>query len=214
MRLFDYAPSGNCFKVRLLLHLLQQAYQRVPVDIFSGETLEESYAAVNPMRRVPVLEIAPDVYLPESNAILLHLAERSDYLPADRVERAQAYRWLMFERSHFAPGVAGARFYELTGRAEHHPRAFQAMFTEGADALGVLDETLSSSPFLAGSSLSVADISVYAYAHVAEDAGYDLTTYPHVQEWIARCAATPGWMQDLEPYPPNAMAGASRSIYD
>ena len=116
MRLYDYAASANCLKVRLLLAQLGLPYERVPVDIFAGETLTDAFLAVNPVRATPVLEPEPGRFLPESNAILLFLAEGTPLLPADPFARAQACRWLFFEQADVVPTMGGLRFRLQTGR--------------------------------------------------------------------------------------------------
>ena len=210
-RLYDYDASGNCLKVRVALRLLGLEYERVPIDIFAGDTLTDEYRAINPMRTTPVLEAAPGRYVVESNAILLHVAEGTELLPAEPLDRADVYRWLFFERA-FTPAVGGARFLKLTGRAEVEPAAVEEAMRTGASLLRVLDRHLAEREFLAGATLTVADLSLYAYAHCAGDAGFDLP--PHVRGWIARLEATPGFVNDLVPYPDNARPGRSRSIYD
>jgi glutathione S-transferase len=208
-RLFDYDASGNCMKVRATLRLLDRPYESVPTDIFAGDTLTDAFRRVNPMRTTPVLEIAPGVFLPESNAILLHLAEGTPLLPADAVERAAVYRWLFFERT-FTPAVGGLRFMRLTGR-DGDEREVGELLAAGGRWLGRLDEAVRERPYLAGDAPTVADISLYAYAHVAEDGGFELTDA--LREWIGRVEAMPGFVNDLVPYHENARPGASRSIY-
>src|SRR5687768_9563857 len=123
MRLHDYGPSPNCYKVRLALAQLGVDYERVPVDIFGGDTLTDDYARINPTRRVPVLEPEPGRFIPESGAILLYLAEGSELLPDDPVDRAQVHRWLFFEQTQIYPTAGGLRFLVGTGRipAENAP---------------------------------------------------------------------------------------------
>jgi glutathione S-transferase len=214
LRLHDYAASGNCYKVRLLLAQLGRRYERIPVDIFGGDTLTEDYARVNPSRQTPVLERDGAEPLPESGAILVHLAEGTEYLPEDPDERAQALRWLFFEQGEVIPGIAGLRFRVVTGRIRPDGREAQWRRAVGDAALRVLNHRLQGSEWLAGSSYSIADIALFAYVHVANEAGFELSDYPQVREWIARVEGTRGYMNDLEPYPPNSMAGRSRSIYD
>jgi glutathione S-transferase len=214
LRLHDYAASGNCYKVRLLLAQLGLDYERVPVDIFGGDTLTDDYTRVNPVRQTPVLERDGAEPLPESGAILIHLAEGTGYLPEDRNDRAQALRWLFFEQTEVIAGIAGLRFRVVTGRIRPDGREAQWRRSTGAAALSVLNDRLNKSDFLAGDSYSIADIALFAYAHVANEAGFELSDYPAVQEWIKRVEGTRGYMNDLEPYPPNSMAGQSRSIYD
>jgi glutathione S-transferase len=189
MRLYDYAASGNCYKVRLLLAQLGIPYERVPV-------------------------LVPDEGPPlaESNAILLHLAEGTGLLPADPADRAQAYRWLLFEQADVIPAIAGLRFRLLTGRLEPDDPRARARRADGEEVLRLLDRHLAEREFLVDGRYSVADIALYAYVHVAPDAGYALPAA--VESWTGRVEAQPGFVDDLEPYPANARPGASRSIYD
>jgi glutathione S-transferase len=150
--------------------------------------------------------------LPESNAILLHLAEGTPLLPDDPADRAQVYRWLFFEQAELMPAIAGLRFRVLTGRLDPDAPAAQARRRAGDELLGLLADQLADREFLVASGYSVADIAVYAYVHVAGDAGFTLPDA--VRAWIERVEAQPGFMNDLEPYPPNARPEASVSIYD
>jgi glutathione S-transferase len=210
-RLHDYASSGNCYKVRLLLAQLGLEYERVPVDIFGGDTLTDEYARLNPLRQTPVLERDGAEPLTESNAILLHLAEGTEYLPDDPQDRAQAYRWLFFEQADVIPGIAGLRFRLVTERIRPDGREAQWRRSVGEAALRVMKDWLERNEYLAGSRYSVADISLFAYVHVAHEAG--LALGGAVREWIDRVEGTRGYMNDLEPYPANSFPGKSRSIY-
>jgi len=212
MRLYDYAASGNCYKVRLALAQLGFQYERIPVDIFAGETLTDEYARLNPARTTPVLVRDGQEPLPESAAILLHLAEGTELLPTDPGQRAQVYRWLVFEQTDVIPAVAGLRFRLQTGRIEPDGREALARRAAGEDLLGFLDSQLTEREWVAGERYSVADIALYGYLHVAHEAGYGVP--PAVRAWLKRVAARPGYMNDLQPYPPNARPGAGRSTYD
>jgi glutathione S-transferase len=214
LRLHDYSASGNCYKVRLLLAQLELPYERVPVDIFGGDTLTEEYARLNPARQTPVLERDGTEPLAESGAILVHLAEGTDLLPRDAHERAQALKWLFFEQTEVIQGIAGLRFRLVTQRIRPDGREALWRRTVGEAALDLLNDRLGKGDWLAGAGYSIADISLFAYVHVANEAGFELSDYAHVREWITRVEGTPGYMNDLEPYPPNSMAGQSRSIYD
>jgi len=214
LRLYDYAASGNCYKVRLLLAQLGLEYERVPVDIFGGDTLTDELARLNPQRQTPVLEIDGAEPLTESGAILVHLAEGTEYLPADPNERAQALRWLFFEQTEVIQGIAGLRFRLITHRIRPDGREAQWRRSVGHAALTVLNDRLGKSEYLAGDTYSIADISLFAYVHVADETGFELNEYPQVKEWTRKIEGTRGYMNDLEPYPPNSMAGQSRSIYD
>jgi glutathione S-transferase len=210
MKLYDYAASANCYKVRLLLAQLGREYERVPVDIFGGDTLTDEYAAINPVRTTPVLEDPPGTFLQESNAILLHLARGTAFLPDD----PQVYRWLFFEQADVVPTMGGLRFRLITGRLSPDDPDAVRRREASYEVLALLDTELGQRDFLVGSTYSVADIGIYGYAHVADEAGLDLDPYGSLRAWLARVQARPGYMNDLEPYPPNARAGASRSIYD
>jgi glutathione S-transferase len=213
LRLHDYAASANCYKVRLLLAQLGLEYERVPVDIFGGDTLTDDYARLNPQRQVPVLHRDGAEPLAESNAILVHLAEGTELLPEDPGERAQALRWLFFEQADVIPGIAGLRFRLVTERIEPDSREAKWRRNTGDAALRLLNDRLGTSDYLAGNRYSIADISLFAYVHVANEAGFELSNHPAVHEWTQRVEGTPGYMNDLQPYPPNAWPGAGQSIY-
>lgn len=212
MRLYDYAASCNCYKVRLLLAHLGIDYERVPVDIFAGGTLSDSYARINPMRTVPVLE-AEEGYLPESNAILTYLAEGTPYVPDDPWERARVVGWLIYEQTDVVFMVGGLRFRLMVGRwTPDHPEAVRRR--EGAvEVLQFLDEQLAEDEFLVGGRYTIADIAVYGYSHRAEEAQLDLEPYPNLRAWFERVESQPGYMEDVEPYGANAAPGAGQSIY-
>jgi glutathione S-transferase len=207
MRLHDYAASGNCYKVRLLLALLGTPYERVPVDIFGGDTLTDGYGALNPVRETPVLELDDGATIAQSGAILWHLAEGTPFLPADAVARAHVLSWLFFEQERVMGGIGGPRFRRITGRPELPGR-----LAIGADALDILEARLEHADWLVGAGPTIADVAVYGYGHVAHEAG--LEPGPRVRAWFERLRALPGFVADLEPYPPNARPGAGRSIYD
>jgi glutathione S-transferase len=211
LRLFDYAASANCYKVRLLLAQLDRAYERVPIDIFGGDTLTDEYAAINPARETPVLQLADGSYLPESGAILAHLADGTAFMPVDPVGRAQVVRWLLFEQTGVMMPIGGLRFRLLTGRIT--AEAAERRRPLALAGLAVLERHLDVHEFFVGDRYTVADIAIYGYAHVAAEAGIDLADFRAVQAWCERIAAQDGYVHDLEPYPANAMAGAGRSIY-
>jgi glutathione S-transferase len=214
MRLHDYAASGNCYKVRLLLAQLGRDYERVPVDIFAGDTLTDDFGELNPVRETPVLEEEGADPLPESNAILLHLAEGTECLPDSPAERAQALRWLFWEQSEVIPAIAGLRFRLQTGRLEPDSPSVERRRAGGHAVLRLLDDHLGERTFMVGERYSVADISLYAYVSVAHEAGFDLADHPAIVLWLKRVESTPRFMNDFEPYPPNSQLGQSRSIYD
>jgi glutathione S-transferase len=214
VRLYDYAASANCYKARLLLAQLDMSYERVPIDIFGGDTLTDEFAAKNPARSTPVLEIDDGRYLQESNAILWYLADGTEFLPDDPFERAHVLKWLILEQTDVMPGIGGLRFRLLTGRwMPEQPEAKQRREL-GLAALAMLDAHLAERTFFVGERYTIADISLYAYTHTAPEAGFDLDAFPAVGTWLRRVERQPRFMNNLQPYPPNAAAGAGSSTYD
>jgi glutathione S-transferase len=213
LRLYDYAASCNCYKVRLLLSQLGRPYERVPVDIFDGGTLTDEYAALNPARTTPVLS-TPDGPLPESNAILVYLAAGTPLLPDDPFELAQVVRWLVYEQTDVIPTTGGLRFRLLVGRlTADDPEARRRK--EGAlEVLRLLDDHLAERTFFVGERYTIADIAIYGYMHLAHEAGIDTHPYANVRAWFARVEKQPGYVEDVEPYGANAAPGAGRSLYD
>jgi glutathione S-transferase len=213
VKLYDYSASANCYKARLLLAQLGRDYERVAVDIFDGDTLTAEFLRLNPQRFVPVLELDDGRTLIESNAILWCLATGTPYLPDDPFGQAEVCRWLIYEQSDVMPMIGGLRFRLHTGRFAPDSEAAQTRRTGAYEVLQILDDHLGRRSFLVADRYTIADIAVYAYAHLAEEAGIDPSGYPRFLAWLARVAAQPGFVDDLEPYPPNASVLAGRSIY-
>jgi glutathione S-transferase len=213
MRLYDFPASANCYKARLLLAQLGRAYERVPVDIFDGETLTDEFARLNPLRSTPVLELDDGCVLIESNAILWYLAHGTPFLPGDPGRQAEVLRWLIYEQSDVMFNIGGLRFRLITRRWAPDDEAAVARRAGALEALQVLDTHLATRSFLVGDRYTIADVSVYAYTHVAREAGIATSPYPHVERWLARVTERPGFVNDLAPYPPNASVLAGKSIY-
>ena len=194
-RLYDYLPSGNGFKVRLLLTQLVQAFELVEVDILKGETRTPAFLEKNPNGRIPVLELEDGSFLPESDAILYYLAEGTAFLPDDRRLRAEVLRWMFFEQYSHEPAIAVARFWlthsEMT---EERRRLLEQKHEQGYAVLAVMEGHLESRAFFVGERYSIADIALYAYSHVAEEGGFDLGRYPAVRAWLERVAQQPGYI--------------------
>jgi glutathione S-transferase len=214
VRLYDYPASCNCYKARLLLAQLGQPYERVSVDIFDGDTLTDEYAAINPARTTPVLETDDGRFLPESNAILVYLAEGTRFLPDDPFERAEVVRWLIYEQTDVIPTMGGLRFRLLVGRlTPDDPDAVRRK--EGSlEVLRLLDDHLAERDFFVGGRYTIADIAIYGYTHLAHEAGIDMEPYANVRAWFERVEQQPAYIEDVEPYGANAAPGAGRSLYD
>jgi glutathione S-transferase len=213
LRLYDYVASANCYKARLLLAQLGRAYERVPIDIFDGDTLTDEFSELNPLRSTPVLQLDDGRTLVESNAILWYLAAGTPFLPDDHFAQAEVCRWLIFEQSDVMPMIGGLRFRLVTGRFEPDSDEAERRRTGAHEVLALLNQHLTTRQFLVGERYSIADIAVYAYAHTAETATVDTAEYPDFRGWVARVETTPEFMNDLEPYPPNASVLAGRSVY-
>ena len=192
--LYSMQSSGNCYKPRLLLHQLGLPFRLVEIDPGKGETRTPAFLALNPNGRVPLLVLPDGRMLSESNAMLLYLAEGTRFLPDDRYERALVHQWLFFEQYDHEPVIAVARSWlkvypERIGKAT--PEQLADWSKRGNRALAVMEQALKKSDWLAGESYSVADIALYAYTHVAEDGGFDLSAYPAIGAWLARVASRP-----------------------
>jgi glutathione S-transferase len=214
MKLYDYPASCNCYKVRLLLAHLGIEYERVPVDIFNGETLTDEFARINPARSTPVLETDDGRFLQESNAILFYLAEGSALIPDDAFERAQVVRWLLYEQADIVPSVGGLRFRLLTGRLQPDAPGAVRRREAGSEVLRLLDHHLAEREFFVGEGYTVADTAVYGYTHRTDEAGIALEPFAHLEAWFRRVEEQPGYVEDVEPYGANATPGAGRSIYE
>jgi glutathione S-transferase len=214
LRLYDYAASCNCYKVRLLLAHLAMPYERIPVDIFAGETLTDEYARMNPMRTTPVLQTADGHHLVESNAILLYLARGTEYLPDESIQLAEIVRWLIYEQTDVVPMIGGLRFRLLTSRLTATDPSAVRRAAGAREVLEVLDDHLSAREFFVAERYTIADMAIYGYTHLAHEAGIDLTPHRRLRAWFARVERQPGYIEDVEPYGANAAPGAGRSVYD
>lgn len=188
----DYR-SGNCYKIKLMLELLGIEYQWVAIDILKGETQTEAFLGKNPNGKIPVLELDDGTCLWESNAILNFLADGSEFLPSEPRLRTQVLQWQFFEQYSHEPYVAVARFIQLyQGMPAERGEEYQVCLVRGHKALKVMEQQLSRTPFLVGEHYSIADITLYAYTHVAAEGGFDLSAYPAIRAWLARVASQPG----------------------
>ena len=202
MILYDHPASSNCMKVRILLRQLELPFETVTVDLFTGETKKPEHMARNPDGRVPVLELDSGELIPESGAILLHLAEGTPYLPPPGLARTRVYQWLMFEQNQVEANAAVARFMALTGRDRNAPEVFADRRDRGRVAISTVARGLMDGRrFIAGDDYTVADIALYAYVHCAGEAGVEMLDHPSILSWIERVEATPRFVNDLAPIP-------------
>ena len=182
--------SGNCYKIKLVMSLLEIDHQWIAVDILAGETHTAEFEKMNPNMRIPVMDLGNGDYLTESNAIVNFLADGTLLLPDDRYQRALVLQWQFFEQYSHEPYIATARFInKYLGLPKDREAEYHGKQEGGQKALAVMEQQLKQTAFLVGDSLSVADISLYAYTHVAHEGGFDLSGYTSIQRWIAAVEA-------------------------
>jgi glutathione S-transferase len=193
--LYDSPVSGNCYKVRLLAAHLGLPLERRPLDVVDRSNRPEVIGDLNPALRVPTLVLDDGRPLGESGAILWYLARGTRFVPEDDYEQAQALAWMFFEQYDFEPNIAVARFLiqYSGGDPEQYADRLPALRAGGDKALAALERHLGEDRhYLVGGRLSIADIALYGYTHVADEGGFDLGRYPAIRAWIARVATEPG----------------------
>jgi glutathione S-transferase len=191
--LYNSPVSGNCYKVRLLLAHLGLGYETQEVDVVDRSGRPELLGELNPARRVPTLVLDDGRPLAESNAILWYFGDGTAYVPDDPYERAQVLQWMFFEQYSHEPNVAVARFWlTYSGTPDHFADRLPARQQAGYAALDAMEKHLESRLFLVGGRYSIADISLYAYTHVAHEGGFELERYPAIRTWLDRVASQRG----------------------
>ena len=192
--LYNSAVSGNCYKVRLLLAHLGLEYETVELSVVDRSNRAEVLGDLNPGLRVPTLVLDDGRPLAESNAILWYFADGTQFVPVDPYERAQVLQWQFFEQYQHEPSIAVARFliaYSELPREQYAER-LPGLLKSGYAALDAMERHLTGREFLVGERYSIADISLYAYTHVAHEGDFDLEPYPAIRAWIERVATQPG----------------------
>jgi glutathione S-transferase len=188
---FGTSASGNCHKVRMALDILGEPYEWREIDVVKGESRTPEFLAMNPIGKVPVLALDGQTFLPESNAILWYLGEGTLLVPANRLDRARVLQWMFFEQYSHEPAIAVARFIRCFLKKNDDPR-LPDLLRSGDAALAVMERHLATHPFFVGNALTLADLALFAYTHKAADGGFDLTRYPAVTAWLARCSQQRG----------------------
>ena len=184
--------SGNCYKIKLLMNHLKIDHEWIELDILQDETKTEEFLAKNPNGKIPVLELKSGKCLWESNAILNYLAYNTSYLPDEPWSRANVLKWQFFEQYSHEPYIAVARFIaKYLGLPEARREEFEAKQVGGNKALAVMERQLAETEFLVNSTLTIADISLYAYTHVAHEGGFKLSAYPAIESWLSRISNHP-----------------------
>jgi len=199
--LYDYLPSQNGYKIRLLLNHLGQQYRTELISIFEGAGQRPEYLAVNPTGAVPAVRLEDGRVLAESNAILTFLAEGTRYYPDDRFARAKVQQWLSFEADYVQATLGSLRYWVMTDKAGRRPRELvESKRAAGQKALRILDREFAQRAFIAGDDYTIADMSLFAYAHRAPEAGVPLEEYRNFVAWIRRVREQPGFLEQMYPY--------------
>ena len=187
MNIYGDVRSGNCYKLKLLCALLSIEHDWIAIDILRGETRSEEFLAMNPNAQIPVCVTDDGAILTQSNAILYYLGQGSPFWPVDPLAQTRVLEWQFFEQYSHEPGVAVARFIRLyQGMPEDRRDEYQSCLQAGYRALDVMEARLQQQDYLASDTVSLADISLYAYTHVAHEGGFDLAAYPAIGAWISR----------------------------
>ncbi|MGF1747163.1 glutathione S-transferase family protein [Vibrio cionasavignyae] len=195
MVVYGDLQSGNCLKVKLILSFLGIEHQWIHVNILENETKTPEFLTINPNGKIPAVVLDNGSTLCESNAILGYFAESTDFLPNDRYNKAKVYEWLFFEQYSHEPYIAVARFIQkYQGMPESRVDEFNSLQAGGNKALALMDAQLSRTVFLVGDRPTIADIALYAYTHVADEGGFNLSHYPNVQRWVGSIAAIDGYV--------------------
>ncbi|WP_306261709.1 glutathione S-transferase family protein [Pararhizobium sp. IMCC21322] len=196
LRLYAMPGSGNSYKIQLLAALLEIEMEQIKMSALDGSTRSGTYLKKNPIGKLPLLELADGRFLPESGAILVYLADGSDFLPDDRFTRAQTLSWMFFEQYSHEPSLAARRSMAVyPERANGVTQATkQALLEKGYAALDVMEAQLQKTAFLAGNSPTIADIALYAYTHDCDKGGFSLENHPQIAVWLTRIEALPNFI--------------------
>ena len=187
--------SGNCYKIKLLMRFLQIEHEWIHVNILEGETHTDEFVAMNSNAKIPVLQINKSEYLAESNAILNFLAEGTSFLPDSGYQRAKVLEWQFFEQYSHEPFIAVARYIKkYLGLPDDRLEEFRSKQAGGHKALGIMEQQLGDTDFLIGNTPTIADISLYAYSHVAHEGDFDLRDYPNIKKWFSKLEALPNYV--------------------
>jgi glutathione S-transferase len=195
-KVFGDMLSGNCYKIKLLMQFLDIEHEWVHVDILINATHTDEFKAMNPNARIPVIELGNGNYLWESNAILNYLAEGTNYLPSEKYERAKVLQWQFFEQYSHEPYIATARYInKYLGLPKEREAEYHSKQVGGHKALAIMDRHLSQNKFFLDTSPTIADISLYAYTHVAHEGGFDLLEYINIQRWFNDFESIPNYIK-------------------
>lgn len=194
LTLYSDQGSGNCYKVRLLMHQLGYDLDIIEVDVAGDGCRTPEFRAINPLGKVPTMVLDEGMVLSESNAILLHFADETQYMPMDHFDKSLMFQWLFWEQYSHEPAIAVARYaMHYLGKTEKEDPRLPQLWEKGYGALDMMENHLKDKMFFVAERYSIADIALFAYTHVAHQGGFDLNNYPHVRAWIERVKSQPRW---------------------
>jgi glutathione S-transferase len=195
MKIYGDIYSGNCYKLKLMCALLAIEHDWIPIDITRGETRSDSFLALNPNGQIPVCVTDDNEVLTESNAILFYLAQGSDYWPQSRLLQTRVLEWQFFEQYSHEPSIAVARYIKVYQQLpDNRMDEYNSKLKAGYRALELMEAHLANREFLVGERCSIADISLFAYTHVAHEGGFDLSAYQSIKSWISTIEHLPGFI--------------------
>lgn len=195
MKIYADIQSGNCYKIKLLCSLLDIEHEWIHINILENETHTQKFLVKNPNGKIPLLELDDGRCLSESNAILNYLSEGTSFSSNDTFEKAKILQWQFFEQYSHEPYIAVARFIaKYLGMPDDRKAEFESKQSGGHKALSVMENQLSNSKYLLGDCITVADISLYGYTHVADEGGFDISDYPGIQAWLKRIRNEPKYI--------------------
>ncbi|MEM7195058.1 MAG: glutathione S-transferase family protein [Pseudomonadota bacterium] len=199
--LYDYLPSQNAYKIRLLLNHLKLSYGTKYISIFEGEGQTEQYLSISPTGTVPAITTEKGEHLAESNAILVYLAEGTEYLPTDKLIRARTFQWLCYEAEIVQTGIATLRHWVQTNKDKNRSEETLTIKRELCiKALNTMNTHLADKAFFCGEQYTVADMSIFAYTHLSAEANLPLQRYKNVLAWIDRVKSQEGYLPEIHPY--------------
>ena len=195
MKIYGDVKSGNCYKLKLICALLDIEHDWIPIDILRGETRSANFLGLNAVGQIPVAVTDDDKILTQSNAILYYLGRDSEYWPRDLLDQTRVLQWQFFEQYDHEPSIAVARFIRLYQQMpEDRLQEYEAKLKAGYRALDHMERHLAEREFLVANACSLADISLFAYTHVAEEGGFELGAYPAIGAWIERIQKLPRYV--------------------
>ena len=193
MKIYGDVLSGNCYKLKLICALLNIPHEWIHTDIMKGETRTRAFLAMNPVGKVPTVQLDDGRYLWESNTILNYLAHGSAFLPTEPFDLAKVQQWQFWEQYSHEPYIAVARFWMMFAPKEklrEKEHLIPEWHARGNAALAVMEDQLRKNDWFVAGHYSLADIALYAYTHCAEDGGFNLRKYHAVSAWLDRVAQT------------------------